>query len=90
MIVHPRSFWTLTGSPSLLRHPSLLILAQETGCTPAQTVYRVAQLRGIVPLAGSTNQQHMKDGVETSNIEFKNTTLSTKALEDVDSFMDSL
>jgi diketogulonate reductase-like aldo/keto reductase len=62
-------------------------LAQDNGCTPAQAVYRVAQLRGVVPLAGSTNQEHMKDGVETSKIEFKQTTL--KSLGDVNNFINS-
>ncbi|KIJ49690.1 hypothetical protein M422DRAFT_59353 [Sphaerobolus stellatus SS14] len=83
-----QSFWTLTGSPSLLEHPAILTIAQEASCTPAQAVYRVAQLRGIVPLAGSTNEGRMRDGVATSNIELKSPA-SIKALEDVNKFIES-
>jgi len=64
-----QSFWTLTGSPSLLRHPSLQALAQKYECTPAQAVYAIAQSFGIHPLSGSTQQKHMLDGVKTRDIQ---------------------
>lgn len=59
-----RSFWTLSGSPALLQHPSLLALANQCERTPAQVLFRLAQTRGVVPLAGSTNEGRMRDGVE--------------------------
>ena len=64
-----RSFWTLTGSPSLYRHPIVLDIAKTKKCTNAQVLYRFAQSLGIVPLAGSTNIHHMKDGVEAEKFE---------------------
>jgi diketogulonate reductase-like aldo/keto reductase len=65
-----RSFWTLTGSPKLLKHPSLISLATTTGCTAEQAVYRYAQLSGITPLCGTTDETHMKEAlaVETVSI----------------------
>lgn len=39
-----QSFWTLTGSPSLLRFPALRQLAEGNGLTPQQAVYRLAVL----------------------------------------------
>jgi hypothetical protein len=36
-----RSFWTLTGSPTLLAHPSLQDLAAKLDMTPEQAVYRL-------------------------------------------------
>lgn len=41
---HSRSFWTLSGSPTLLRHPSLLGLAMKSSYTPEQAVYKLCQL----------------------------------------------
>ncbi|CAE6395003.1 unnamed protein product [Rhizoctonia solani] len=63
------SFWTLTGSPSLLRHPIITNIAKSKQATSAQVVYRFAQSLGIIPLAGSTNEQHMKDGLESENLD---------------------
>ncbi|KAF8305856.1 Aldo/keto reductase [Clavulina sp. PMI_390] len=61
--IHYESFWTLTGSPKLLRNSTLLSLAQKASCTPEQALFRFAQDMGITPLAGSQNEQRMKDGV---------------------------
>ncbi|EJD03217.1 Aldo/keto reductase [Fomitiporia mediterranea MF3/22] len=63
-----QSFWTLTGSPSLLKHPTVLDMAQSLECTPAQIVFRIAQENGITPLAGSKNAERMKHGVITKDI----------------------
>jgi len=57
-----RSFWTLSGSPRLLSHPDLLLIAKHTECT--------VQLAGITPLSGTTNEQHMKDDVAVEDITF--------------------
>ncbi|KAJ7598068.1 Aldo/keto reductase [Mycena floridula] len=64
-----QSFWTLTGSPSLLSHAESSAAAAK--CTPAQAVYRFAQLEGIVPLSGTTNETHMKEAVAAENVELK-------------------
>ena len=63
-----RSFWTLTGSPSLLKHPALLAFAQTKKCTPAQAVYRLAQLNGVTPLSGTTNESHMEADLEVASL----------------------
>lgn len=83
-----RSFWTLTGSPSLLRHPTLLALSKRISCTPAQVVFRLAQLRGIVPLAGSTNETRMKDGVETEKLNLKIDAECARAVDVLNTFID--
>ena len=64
-----RSFWTLTGSPSLLQHPVLQAFAQKKGMSPASAVYRLAQLHGVTPLSGTTNEEHMREDVAVENIE---------------------
>jgi len=64
-----QSFWTLSGSPSLLSHPSVLALAQAAKCTAAQAVFKIAQMQGITPLSGTTNDNHMREGVDVEHIE---------------------
>ncbi|WOO79271.1 NADPH-dependent D-xylose reductase II,III [Vanrija pseudolonga] len=54
-----QSFWTLSGSPSLLAHPLLKKLAQRHKVTPEAAVYRLCELWNITPLCGSTNPKHM-------------------------------
>lgn len=63
-----RSFWTLTGSPSLVKSRTVLDMAHALQCTPAQVVFRLAQANGITPLAGSTNEKRMKDGATAEHI----------------------
>ena len=64
-----RSFWTLTGSPSLLQHPALQTFAQAKGISSAQAVYRLAQLNGVTPLSGTTKEEHMKADLEVEKVE---------------------
>ncbi|CAE6466257.1 unnamed protein product [Rhizoctonia solani] len=59
------SFWTLTGSPLLYQHPLITNIAKSKNATNAQVVYKFAQSLSIIPLAGSTNERHMKDGLES-------------------------
>jgi len=73
-----QSFWTLSGSPALLQHPSLLALANQCERTPAQVLFRLAQTRGVVPLAGSTNEGRMRDGVEAEKIDLPDGSLRSE------------
>jgi diketogulonate reductase-like aldo/keto reductase len=63
-----RSFWTLTGSPSLLAHPATAAIAKANKCTPAQAVYRFAQSLGITPLSGTTDEAHMREDVAVEKL----------------------
>lgn len=64
-----RSFWTLSGSPSLLSHSALLAIAQSANITPAQAVYRISQLEGIVPLSGTKDETHMREDLEVQDVQ---------------------
>lgn len=68
-----QSFWTLSGSPSLLSHTSLIAIAKASNCTPAQAVFRFAQLEGITPLSGTTNEVHMQQDLAVEHIQFPST-----------------
>ncbi|KAH8107726.1 Aldo/keto reductase [Cristinia sonorae] len=65
-----QSFWTLTGSPKLLANPAVLGLAERLTCTPAQIVYAIAQAGGIVPISGTTNEEHMREDVAVDSLAF--------------------
>jgi len=81
-----QSFWTLTGSPTLLRHPTLVQFATAKGITPAQALYRLAQTQGITPLSGTTNEEHMRQDVAVEKIEVSEE--DEKVLQEVTAWMD--
>jgi diketogulonate reductase-like aldo/keto reductase len=64
-----RSFWTLTGSPSLLAHPATAAIAKANNCSPHQAVYRVVQSLGIIPLCGTTHETHMREDISAENLD---------------------
>jgi len=68
-----QSFWTLTGSPRIVKSKQVRTLADAHKCTPEQIVFRIAQINGVVPLAGSKNEGRMHDGVKTEDIDLSNT-----------------
>ncbi|EMD33668.1 hypothetical protein CERSUDRAFT_98230 [Gelatoporia subvermispora B] len=62
----------------------------DVNCTPAQMLFRVAQLRGVTPLSGTTSEQHMKEDVAVENINLEETSDGQviSALEAVTSTLD--
>lgn len=86
-IVARRSFWTLTGSPHLLAHPVIALFAENKDCSPAQAVYRLAQLRGVTPLSGTTQDEHMRADVAVENIQVDESNM--KSLDEVIAWMES-
>ncbi|OCH88108.1 Aldo/keto reductase [Obba rivulosa] len=85
-----QSFWTLSGAPNLLEHPAMQAIAQAKSCTAEQALFRIAQLRGVTPLSGTTNEQHMKEDVETEKIDLEETSDAQVkvATETVNSLLD--
>ncbi|KAJ7693301.1 NADP-dependent oxidoreductase domain-containing protein [Mycena rosella] len=78
-----QSFWTLSGSPSLLVTSELGALAKASGCTPAQALFKFAMLGSVTPLCGTTNEAHMDEGVAVSALELKDPAGLLKTLENV-------
>ena len=56
-----QSFWTLTANPGILANDVIKSLAERYRCTPAQVFFRYLSQTGIVPLTGTTSEQHMKE-----------------------------
>ncbi|KAI0745223.1 Aldo/keto reductase [Earliella scabrosa] len=65
-----QSFWTLSGSPNLLRYSAIKSISTAKGCTPAQALFKIAQMNGITPLCGTTNEQHMDDAIAVEKLDF--------------------
>jgi hypothetical protein len=59
----------------------MLALAEKASCTPEQVFFRLAQDIGITPLAGSQNEQHMKDGVQVESLAALDPNLAVRILE---------
>ncbi|KAJ6625838.1 NADP-dependent oxidoreductase domain-containing protein [Mycena sp. CBHHK59/15] len=77
-----QSFWTLSGSPSLLATPALVALAEASGCTPSQVLFKVATMGGVTPLSGTTNQTHMEESVAVLALELKDPAGQLKVLQE--------
>lgn len=56
-----QSFWTLTANPGLLVHPTVTALAEKYRRSAAQVFFRYLTQSGIVPLTGTTSEQHMRE-----------------------------
>jgi diketogulonate reductase-like aldo/keto reductase len=78
-----RSFWTLTGSPSLVGSPAIARIAEDSSLTPAQAVLRHAQMRGVVPLSGTTDESHMRQDLELENCSLKGLESSWKEVRQI-------
>ncbi|KAI6157911.1 NADP-dependent oxidoreductase domain-containing protein [Pisolithus tinctorius] len=63
-----QSFWTLTGSPSLLAHPTILAAAAKLDATPAQVIFKLVQLHDIISLTGTSNELHMQQDLAAERI----------------------
>jgi diketogulonate reductase-like aldo/keto reductase len=64
-----QSFWTLTANPAQLERRELRALAARLGVTPAQLFFRVLTQLGIVPLTGTTSEEHMRQDLAIFDFE---------------------
>jgi len=64
-----QSFWSLTANPHILESTEVTALANKYDKTQAQIFYRYLNQLGIVPLIGSTSQQHITEDLEIFNFE---------------------
>lgn len=64
-----QGFSLLTANWFVLQHPMVERIAQRLEKTPAQVVFRYALQVGMVPLTGTTNEQHMKEDLKANDFE---------------------
>lgn len=56
-----QGFSLLTANQDVLRDPEVWSIARRVGGNPLQVIFRFALQVGMLPLTGTTNEQHMKD-----------------------------
>ena len=64
-----QGFSLLTANRDMLREPEIWELATRLGTGPAQVIFRFAQQIGILPLTGTTSEQHMKEDLDIAGFE---------------------
>jgi diketogulonate reductase-like aldo/keto reductase len=63
-----QGFSLLTANAPVLHHPPVVAMAKKLGVESAQVIFRFAMQVGMVPLTGTTNEQHMKADLGASRI----------------------
>jgi diketogulonate reductase-like aldo/keto reductase len=56
-----QGFSLLTANREVLADPDIRAIAQRVGAGPAQVIFRFAMQIGMLPLTGTTSEQHMKE-----------------------------
>ena len=64
-----QGFSLLTANQDLWADSEIRAIAQRLETGPAQVIFRFAQQIGMLPLTGTTDQQHMKDDLGIENME---------------------
>lgn len=62
-----QSFWTLTANPHILQSDEMNGLVAKYGKTPQQLFFKYVQSKGIVPLTGTTDANHMAQDLEVTS-----------------------
>ncbi|MBS1258117.1 MAG: putative oxidoreductase YtbE [Candidatus Scalindua arabica] len=65
-------FSLLTVNPFVLQNPVVQDIARELERTPEQVVFRYSIQIGILPLTGTTSEQHMKEDLLVNEFELNN------------------
>ena len=63
-----QGFSLLTANPEVWHQPLLSRIAARLHATPAQVIFRFAQLIGMLPLTGTTDGDHMKQDLACSGL----------------------
>ncbi|MGZ8157728.1 MAG: aldo/keto reductase family protein [Methylobacter sp.] len=64
-----QSFWTLTANPNVLAHATLQTLAAKYRRSAAQLFFRYLSQIGIIPLTGTTSENHMREDLAIFDFE---------------------
>lgn len=75
-----QSFWTLTANPHILASNTVRTIAKKLQKTEAQIFFRYLNHSGIVPLTGTTSEQHMKEDLGIFNFELSSEDLKNVSL----------
>ena len=73
-----QGFSLLTANREVLADPEIRTIAKRLG-GPAQIIFRFAMQIGMLPLTGTTNQQHMKQDLQAEQF-----TLSAEEIQRIE------
>jgi diketogulonate reductase-like aldo/keto reductase len=74
-----QGFSLLTANRAVLADPEIRTIAQRLGTGSAQVIFRFAMQIGMLPLTGTTSQQHMREDLQAEQLE-----LSTDEVEQIE------
>jgi diketogulonate reductase-like aldo/keto reductase len=63
-----QGFSLLTANREVLVDPEIHAIAQRVGAGPAQVIFRFAMQIGMLPLTGTTSQQHMQEDLAAKQL----------------------
>jgi diketogulonate reductase-like aldo/keto reductase len=63
-----QGFSLLTANPEVLHHRLIAGVAARSKATPAQVVFRFAQVVGMLPLTGTSDPEHMKQDLASRQL----------------------
>jgi len=63
-----QGFSLLTANKEVVADPDIRAIAKRLGASPAQVVFRFAMHIGMLPLTGTTSEQHMKEDLQTGQL----------------------
>ena len=63
-----QGFSLLTANREVLVDPEMRTIATRVGTGPAQVIFRFAMQIGMLPLTGTTSQQHMKEDLQAEQL----------------------
>ncbi|MGH7929926.1 MAG: aldo/keto reductase family protein [Candidatus Binatia bacterium] len=67
-----QGFSLLTANTKVLADPEVRTIANRLGANPAQVIFRFAMQVGMLPLTGTTNQQHMREDLQAEQLTLSN------------------
>jgi len=74
-----QGFSLLTANREVLADPEIRTIAKRLGASTAQIIFRFAMQIGMLPLTGTTSQQHMKEDLQAEQL-----ALSTEEIERIE------
>jgi len=63
-----QGFSLLTANKEVVADPDIRAIAKRLGASPAQVVFRFAMHIGMLPLTGTTSEQHMKEDLQAGQL----------------------
>ena len=63
-----QGFSLLTANREVLANPEIRTIAKRLGASTAQIIFRFAMQIGMLPLTGTTSQQHMKEDLQAEQL----------------------